>query len=98
MEGKGTGEGNRGRREEQRRGGEGKRGEQQVIDGVGRRGEKKTGEGARGLHGGGRRFRLARCLSNIWAAFSSPNFFLQYPSHQVFKHIHEVLNIVGKNN
>ena len=35
MEGKGTGEGNRGRREEQRRGGEGKRGEQRVIDGVG---------------------------------------------------------------
>jgi len=35
VEGKGSGEGNRGRREEQRRGGEGKRGEQRVIDGVG---------------------------------------------------------------
>ena len=110
VEGKGTGEGNRGRREEQRRGGEGKRGEQQVIDGVGRRGEKKRESmgGSAGI-AGGQRFRPAKCLSNIWAAFSSPNFFLQYPSHQVFKHIHypshqvfkhihKVLNIVGKNN
>ena len=37
---------------------------------------------------------LKGCLGYVWFQI----FFLQYSSHQIFEHMHEILNTVRKNN
>ena len=45
--------------------------------------------------------RLISCTKRVDAAVVSPclvpNFFLQYPSHRIFEHMHRTLYVVEKN-